>query len=62
MKPILRLDFRDWSSGNEEQRQGFINQIMESFETTGFVKLVNHPFDEQQLKKAFDLVRLHSRQ
>jgi non-haem dioxygenase in morphine synthesis N-terminal len=59
MKPILRLDYRDWTSGNEKQRQGFVEQIMESLETTGFVKLINHGFDEQQLKEAFDLVRLY---
>ena len=58
MKPILRLDYRDWTSGNEEQRQRFIEQIIESLETTGFVKLINHGFAPQQLKEAFDLVRL----
>lgn len=59
MKPILTLDYRDWTSGTEEQRQGFVEQIMKSLETTGFVKLINHGFDEQQLTEAFEFVRLY---
>lgn len=59
MKPIMTLDYRDWTLGAQEQRQGFVEQIIESLEATGFVKLVNHGFDEQQLKEVFDLVRLY---
>ena len=58
MKSILTVDYSHWVSGTEEQRRGFIARLMESLQITGFVKLINHGFSEQQLKEAFTWVRL----
>ena len=57
MAGILTLDYSHFTSGTEEQRRKFIHQILESFTTTGFVKITNHGFDEQQLKEVFGWVR-----
>ena len=61
MAAIRTLDYSHLTSDTEEQRQKFIHQILESFTTTGFVKIINHGFDEQQLKDLFEWVRPHYR-
>ncbi|KAL8692118.1 MAG: hypothetical protein Q9218_002786 [Villophora microphyllina] len=57
MDPILTVDYSHWISGTEEQRHGFVENLMKSLDNTGFVKLINHGFSEQQLKEAFDWSR-----
>lgn len=46
MADILTLGYSHFTSGTEDQRQKFIQQILESFTTTEFIKITNHGFDE----------------
>ncbi|KAI1759471.1 Clavaminate synthase-like protein [Hypoxylon sp. FL1150] len=50
---IPTLDLSHFTSGSEEQRQKFVQELLASFDTSGFVKLINHGFDEKQLNELF---------
>lgn len=53
---IPTLDLSHFTSGSEEQRQKFVQDLLASFDESGFVKLINHGFDEKQLSKLFTWV------
>lgn len=50
------LDFDDFTSGVEKRRTTFANAIVQSFETYGFVKIVNHGMSKATIGEAFDWV------
>lgn len=55
---LRTLDLSHFTKGTKEQRQQFVEELLASFDETGFAKLVNHGFDEQKLNDLFTWVRL----
>ena len=56
---IQTLDLGHFTSGTPEQRQQFVKDMLQSFDDSGFVKLVNHGFEEPKLKELFQWVWLY---
>jgi isopenicillin N synthase-like dioxygenase len=50
------LNLQDFISGTEEQRLEFSKKLLDSFESSGFVKLSGHGFDAVKIKKLFGWV------
>ncbi len=62
MNKIPSVDLRDFLSDNKEQKQKFINEIGNAYETIGFVALKGHFLDDtlvenlyEEIKKFFEL-------
>ncbi|KAM0813898.1 putative Clavaminate synthase-like protein [Seiridium cardinale] len=55
---LQTLDLSHFISDTQEQRQQFVDALLEAFHDMGFVKLINHGFDAQQLTDLFIWVRL----
>lgn len=53
---IRTLDLSDFVHGSPEQRQAFVDGLLQSFDDSGFVKLVNHGFSQEQLTTLFGWV------
>jgi isopenicillin N synthase-like dioxygenase len=54
---VPTLDYADFTSGTQEQRENFAHALLDSFEKTGFCKLKGHTFNALQLKDLFTWVR-----
>ncbi|KAM3064944.1 hypothetical protein ACMFMG_011228 [Clarireedia jacksonii] len=50
---LRTLNLGHFTSGTQEQRLQFVDELLAGFIETGFVKLVNHGFDEQKLNDLF---------
>ncbi|KAK9773831.1 putative Clavaminate synthase-like protein [Seiridium cardinale] len=50
---LQTLDLSHFISDTQEQRQQFVDALLEAFHDMGFVKLINHGFDAQQLTDLF---------
>lgn len=53
---IQTLDLGHFIEGTPEQRKGFVDGLLRSFDDSGFVKLVNHGFDQDELTELFNWV------
>ena len=56
---VSTLDYSDFTSGTQEQRETFAHALLDSFEKTGFAKLKSHTFSKQELKELFTGVGSH---
>lgn len=50
---VPTLDFSQFTQGSPEERQRFADDLLSSFERTGFAKMINHPFSSDQLQELF---------
>lgn len=53
---VPTLDYSHFTAGSHEQQLQFANDLLESFERTGFCKLKGHSFDAKRLERLFGLV------
>jgi isopenicillin N synthase-like dioxygenase len=53
------LNYSNFCSGSQEQKENFAHALVESFEQTGFCKLECHGFELEQLSEMFDWVCSH---
>jgi isopenicillin N synthase-like dioxygenase len=53
---VPTLDFSKFISGTPEERKQFALDLLDSFERTGFAKLKNHTFSNDQLRELFHWV------
>jgi len=55
--PLETVDFERFLHGSQEQKQGAANQLVESFRTTGFVRLINSGISLEAIQDAEEWVR-----
>lgn len=53
---VPTLDLSKFLSGTPEERKQFALDLLDSFERTGFAKLKNHTFSNDQLRELFHWV------
>jgi isopenicillin N synthase-like dioxygenase len=53
---LRTLNLGHFTTGTQEQRRQFVDELLAGFVETGFVKLVNHGFEEQKLNDLFTWV------
>lgn len=60
MSTLRTLDYGHLVTGTASQRKRFIQELVAGLGEAGFVKLVNHGFDDQKLSDVFNWVSLAS--
>jgi isopenicillin N synthase-like dioxygenase len=56
MDPIKTLDFGNWVSGSDEERQSFAKDLHDELVAVGFVKLCNHGLSNECIDNLFQKV------
>lgn len=57
---VTTLDYEKFIAGTPQERKQFAQDLLSSFERTGFAKMANHTFSTAQLQQLFHWVRKHS--
>jgi isopenicillin N synthase-like dioxygenase len=57
---IETLDFSKFHVGTDAERYEFSTVLLKGFANTGFVKLINHGFSQEEISQLFDEVRSYS--
>lgn len=56
---VTTLDFEKFIAGTPQERKQFAEDLLSSFERTGFAKMTNHTFSTAQLQQLFHWVCKH---
>jgi hypothetical protein len=54
---VTTLDYEKFIAGTPQERKQFAQDLLSSFERTGFAKMANHTFSTVQLQQLFHWVR-----
>lgn len=54
---VRTLDFARFTSGDNRDQSEFAHDLVDSFISKGFVKLINHGIQDEEIRRLFDFVR-----